>query len=155
MFRLCLLGLALPRRVLGLVLLDDLPMPKGFCYSGCGVVQDLELSRGVGVVAGMLPGGVRECVPGVAVRMALRLVPAVQFPHWPFARPMLTLGLDIGYGYWVELVQVAILNDFRFERSMTPGREAARPSLTWHPALPTDRNAMAAETTAHHTKTVV
>jgi hypothetical protein len=54
-----------------------------------------------------------------------------------------------------ELVQVAILNDFRFERSMTPGREAARPSLTWHPALPTDRNAMAAETTAHHTKTVV
>ena len=40
---------------------------------------DLELPRAVGLVASMLSGGVRGCVPGVAGAVA---VPVAQIPHW-------------------------------------------------------------------------
>jgi hypothetical protein len=60
----------------------------------------------------VLPGGVRGRVVGMTAGVAVRLVPAVQFPHWLCRRLVPTLGLDFGYGHWVELVQVAIFDDF-------------------------------------------
>jgi hypothetical protein len=60
------------------------------------------------VVAGVL-WGVHGRVPDVAMSAAVRVV---QFTHWPFRRPVPTLGLDFGYGHLAELVQVAIFDDF-------------------------------------------
>ena len=65
-------------------------------------------------IMGARRGGVRgrDGVVGMTVRMAIRLVPTVQLPHWPFRPSRPTLGLDIGYGHLVELVQVGIFADF-------------------------------------------
>ena len=88
--RLCLLRLALPGRVPGLVRSDSLLILEELRLPGFRVQQHLELQR---IMGGMLRrivstrrGGVRgrDRVVGMAVRMAIRLVPTVQFPHWPF-----------------------------------------------------------------------